>query len=125
MTLPPVKFKKVSHDHAVALQNLVVEYMKEQEKDFTHDLSVRYHSAIQETSVCGELFLALRKVIESRKPQFALSFKAHQAVTLFFACCHGHKYDDSFKSLVALTFLNEIDRQLKAYNVFVNNVIPY
>jgi len=117
MKLPAVKFSKVTRGHACELQALVVFYMLEQEKDLDHgQLSVRFHSAIQEMALCVELYLVLRKCLESRKEKFSLSLKCEQAVTLMFACCSGYKNDQSYMSTVALLYQNHIDNQLKSIN---------
>ena len=113
MKLPPVTLSKVTREHAVALQVLVLEYMVRQQKDLQHQLSVRYHSALQELSVCIELYLTLRTKIESGKLKFTFSIKAYQAATLLFACSKEYKPDGSFKSHVALIYQNDLDNQLK------------
>ncbi|MFL9844714.1 hypothetical protein [Flavobacterium rhizosphaerae] len=86
MKLPPVKFKNVTKDHTLALQ---------------------------EMAICLELYYELRKKIESGKLKFTFSIKIYQAITLLFACSYGYKEDGEFQSCVALIYQNDLDNQLK------------
>ena len=118
MKLPAVKFRKVSKDHVRALQELVVLYLQEQEKDLARQTSVNFFSAIQQAALIMELFLLLRAKIESRSQKLSLSFTCQQAATLLFACCHNFKPGaNDYNTLVAMTFINEIDQQLKSINL--------
>jgi|GEM_PF-4307187 len=117
MKLPPVKFKKVKREEATALRVIALEYLLATQKDLTHQLSVRFHTSVQEAALLAELFLSLRTKLESGKAHFALSINVAQAVTLLFACSAYFKAGvPTYENSVALNFINEIDHQLKSIN---------
>lgn len=108
-----VALKKVKYDEVVALQNELHEYSQLQRLGFNFWSIDDFVNAIIAVDIAHNLWIQLRKKIESDRKVFTINLKLSEAAVVMKCCYWKRDGRGTYETHVAEKYKNIIDHQLK------------
>ena len=110
-----IKFTKLERQELEVLQDELDKYRHIQSLGLCFWSIDEFLNALLAIDISLQIWLQLRKKIESDSNTFNLSFKVNEAVIIMKCCYWQRAARTDYQKLVAEKFKNGIDKELKSY----------